>query len=91
MSRDTSSVTRMPVAYRSSSIARSRFASGVERRAGCSKSSSTSLGLIALGRVFPTRGELSPSVGLAVMEPSAARNAKTERTAATLRATDVSV
>src|SRR3972149_7912085 len=90
-SRDTSSVTRMPVAYNSSSMALSRLASGVDRRAGCSRSSSISLGLIALGRVFPTLGELSPSVGFEGMIDSAARNPKKERTAAILRATEVSL
>ena len=87
MSSETSSVTRRPVAYISSSMARSRFASGVLRRAGCSSSSSISCTVSGFGSDLPTLGEASVSVGLTLTLPSAWRKEKNDFTAATLRAT----
>ena len=86
MFRETSSVTLRPVAYSNSSIARSRFPSGVVLvPTNCSKLfiSSTER---ALGSARPTFGDTMFSVGDDFRSPSSIRKAKKDLIAAIFRA-----
>jgi len=79
----------MPLAYNNSSIALSLFASGVDSLLAWSIKLRAWLTEIGLGNDLPTLGELTPSVGLVFIIPSATKKSKKDFTAATLRATVV--
>ena len=79
----------MPLAYSSSSIARSRSASGLSPL-GALRSASTSSTVRVSGRDRPSFGELTLSVGSVSTTPSSTRNANSDLADATLRARVVS-
>ena len=87
MLSETSSVTRMPVAYISSSIAASRDASAESNFVVSARSASTSSVVIGFGTGLGARGESIWAVGLVVMSPWSRRKAQNDFTAATFRAT----
>ena len=90
VSSETSSLTRIPLAYSSSSIDRSRFASGVSLPDASSNSRVTSSTASVSGSDLPTRGVLRFSVGSPSITPSSLRNENSDFSEATLRARVVS-
>ena len=87
MLSETSSVTRMPVAYISSSIAASRVASGVLAFRRLVQQLVDLVDAHRLRHRLGARGLEAAAVGFAVMSPWSTRKAQNDFTAATFRAT----
>ena len=85
--RPQSSPTRIPVAYRSSRIARSRRPTGLTGSGPASRRS-TWLGLSTTGRRLGPRGTPRPAAGSSGTSPRRARNRKAVRSTVAFRAID---
>ena len=84
MSSDTSSLTRTPVAYMTSMIARSRSDIGVSASPTDSSASISSTDSVS-GRDSPTPGEAKSSMGFLSTTPSSSRKLKNAFADATFR------